>query len=115
MVDGVVRRKAQRRKAGRGVPLREVVEQVTRSAPLAPAPSRVPPALAQLAAYRRAAEAQRARLAQLVAEARGQGATWAEIGRALGVSGQAAHKRFSTATPRSGGASPTSRSGGGGS
>lgn len=108
-----MRRKAQRRKAGRGLPLREVVEQVSRSAPLAPAPSRVPPALAHLSAYRRLTPAERERLGLLVAEAREQGATWAQVGHALGVSAQAAHKRFSIATPRSGGASPTSRSDGG--
>ena len=39
----------------------------------------------------RAAEAP---LAEAVAEARDQGATWAEVGRVLGVSRQAAQQRF---------------------
>lgn len=49
---------------------------------------------ASLEAANRLRHAADALVTELVAEARDQGATWAEVGEVLGVSTQAAHQRY---------------------
>ena len=48
----------------------------------------------RLEAANRLRHAADALVTELVAEARGSGATWADIGEALGVSTQAAHQKY---------------------
>lgn len=50
----------------------------------------------QLQALARARQALEVRQAAAVARARDEGRSWAEIGRALGVTAQAAHKRYAS-------------------
>jgi isopropylmalate/homocitrate/citramalate synthase len=49
----------------------------------------------RLAAQRKRTETERERLAELVRQARADGATWAEIGEAVGMSQPAAWQRWS--------------------
>jgi hypothetical protein len=58
-----------------------------------PRPEDPEAALAAVAALRRLAGQLES---EAVAEAIAQGWTWAEVGQALGISGQAAHKKFAT-------------------
>jgi hypothetical protein len=68
--------------------LRERPTIVTAASDPAPSP------LAELMAIPGEREAVEARAARLVAEARAQGASWAQVGAALRISKQAAHERY---------------------
>lgn len=111
-IDIVTSRRAQKRKHGKGLPLRSVVREAVRS--VDSGTRRV--YLDALGKYRRPSADDRRLIVQLVDGARALGATWREVGDALGVSAQAAQQRFGSrlgATERSEGARATERSEGG--
>ena len=111
-IDIVTSRRAQKRKHSKGLPFRSVVREAVRSADSVTRRTY----LEQLAKYRRPTSEERRLISQLVLHARNLGATWREIGDALGVSAQAVQQRFgssSLATERSEGGRATECSEGG--
>ena len=105
-------RRAQKKKRG---PALSLGGSEPRVAPVVRRPARST-WLIELEKYRRLSAEEWQRVGALVAGARAVGATWKEIGEALGVTPQAAHKRFATrsvATERSEGGRATERSEGG--